>query len=165
MINIIQNLLNGSSKLMNIDGSSTPKTFTYSPGGGEYAEIRGLYILLKDDGSTTFDKFGAITALTNGLLIKCNTDSVDSTITLIKDNADLCTRFDRSHFGSSAVLSILSIVTPEGFGGSTDVFVGYLQFDDPIVLFDTDSISAVVQDNLSAVDFLQMSCKIVTGQP
>lgn len=157
----IQNLLNSSSKAMNVNGSVTPVSFSYSPESGVSA-ITGMTILFKDDGSTSFDKFGAIMALTNGITINTNISSAISTITTIKDNADLCTRFHFNQFGNSAVLSLLSIVTPEGFGNSNNVFIGYMDFLDPIILFNTDSIYVTIQDNLTNIDFIQMACKIRT---
>lgn len=157
----IRNFLNSSSKDMNVNGSVTPVSFSYSPESGVSA-ITGMTILFKDDGSTSFDKFGAITALTNGITINTNISSTISTITTIKDNADLCTRFHFNQFGNSAVLNLLSIVTPEGFGNSNNVFIGYMDFLDPIILFNTDSIYVTIQDNLTNIDFIQMACKIRT---
>lgn len=147
---------------MNVNGSITPKTFTYSPGGGISVGVTGLMVLLRDEGTTSFDKFGALTALSNGLLVQATISGISRALTTIKDNADLCTRFHFNQFGSSAILSILSIVTPEGFGASNNVFIGFMEFQQPIILLDTDSIDVIVQDNLTNIDSLQIACKTVT---
>lgn len=153
---ILQQLLNSGSKAMNVNGG-TPKTFSYSPGSGSVA-LLGLSCLLKDDGSTDFTKFGAITALTNGVLIQYSIGGTTQTLATIKDNSDVTHSFHvNQHFGNSATLSILSIVTPQGFGNSTNVFRGVLVFGTPITLTGSDAINAIVQDNLSAVDVFTMS--------
>ena len=161
MITGFQNLLNAASKAMNVDGSSVAKTFTYSPGDGFSAAITGLVCLLKDDGTTNFGRFGAITTVTNGLLLQTTISSVTRTLTNILDNADFCTRFHYNQFGNGAVLSLLGVTTPVGFGNSNNVFVGFMEFQNPIILTGTDSIDAVVRDNLTNIDLLQIGCKIV----
>lgn len=153
---IIQQLLNAGSKAMNVNGG-TPKTFTYSPGSGAVA-LAGLSCLLKDDGSTDFTKFGAITALTNGVLLQWSIGGSTQTIATLKDNSDLTHTFaSNQHFGNSATLSILSIITPQGFGNSTNVFRGVLIFDPPVILSNSDAVNAIVQDNLTSIDVLNMS--------
>lgn len=158
-VTIIQELLNSGSKAMNVNGG-TPKTFSYSPGSGSIA-VLGLSCLLKDDGATDFTKFGAITALTNGVLIQWSIGGTTQTVSTIKDNSDLTHTFpSNQHFGNSATLSILSIVTPQGFGNSTNVFRGILLFDEPIILTGSDAINGIVQDNLTSVDVFTMSAMI-----
>lgn len=159
MIQILQQLLNAGSKAMNVNGG-TPKTFSYSPGSGAVA-IAGLSCLLKDDGATDFTKFGAITALTNGILLQWSIGGNTQTLATIKDNSDMTHAFPHNqHFGNSATLSILSIVTPQGFGNSTNVFRGVLKFDEPIILSGTDAINAIVQDNLTSIDVLNMAALV-----
>lgn len=162
MIIQLHQLLNSGSKAMGVNGSVSNKTFSWSPGVGNSAALIGLSVVLKDEGTTSFDKFGAITALTNGLLIQITQDGVTRTITTIKDNADLCNMFPWSQFGNGSILSILGIGTPQGFGASNNVFVGSLESDPAftIVLNDSDTVQAVVQDNLSAIDILQMTVKV-----
>lgn len=159
---IVENLLNGSAKAMNVNGSSVNQTFSYSP-GEETAHIVALVCLFKDDGANDLIKFGALAALTNGVLIKAVISEQDIPITTIKDNADMVTRFAQNHFGSSAVLSILGITTPVGFGGSTNIFAGRLEFSSPIVLTGDDAISVVIRDNLTNIDLFQIACVVRTA--
>lgn len=142
---------------MNVDGTSS-KTFSYSPGSGFVALTR-MSCLLKHDGQTSFNKFGALNALTNGILIQTNIGGNIKDIATIKDNVDLSTRFNLNQFGNSAVLSVLSVATPQGFGSSNNVFMGTFLFPRrprQIVLSNSDSISVVIRDNISSVELLNM---------
>jgi hypothetical protein len=158
MITTVKSLLNGASKSLSVNGASTPVTFSYSPGEGNIVQVISLSILLKDEGDTSFNKFGAISALTNGLLIQYSVDGVEKTLVTLKDNADIANAFPHNqHFGNSAVLELLGIVNAQGFGKTNNVFKGELKLNTPVILKDTDYISAVVQDNLSNIDVLQIS--------
>lgn len=161
MIPIIKNLLNSGSKSMNVDGT-TPKSFLYT--ASQPIALLGLSCVLKDDGTTSFNKFGAITALTNGLLLQLTIGGVTTEITTIKDNADLCNRFHFNQFGNGAVLSILGVGTPQGFGDTNDAFIGFMEFNSPIypILQSGDTIEAIVQDNLTNIDLLEIAAKIYT---
>lgn len=159
-VTIMQPLLNAGSKLMNVNGT-TPKTFSYSPGGVLAQQVMGLVCILKDEGTTTFAKFGGITAITNGLQIQWSVGGNTQNYALIKDNADLTQAFpDHQHFGNSATLSLLGIATPEGFGNSNNVFKGKINFITPVLLTGSDAINVIVQDDLSAVDVLQIAAII-----
>ena len=160
MIFSIQQLQLSSSKLMNVNGSVTPKVFTYTTSADQ--NLTSLLCLLKDEGSTTFGNFGALSILTNGVLIQITQNGNTRTLATIKDNADLCMVFPQNQFGNGAVLSILSIVSPEGFGDTNNCFVGSLNFREPIFLANGDSISVTIQDNLTNIDVFQMSCGLYT---
>ena len=155
MISMIQQLLNAGSKAMNVDGHTTPKVFTFTASGTQV--VTGLVCLLKDEGATTFGNFGAISALANGVLIQATQGGNTRTIATIKDNADLCTVFPQNQFGNGAILSILSIATPEGFGDTNNCFSGSVSFVNPITLNNGDTITVTIQDNLTSVDTFQMS--------
>lgn len=152
----IENLKDSSNKSMAVDGSSVNKTYSYSPGSGTVV-IVGLICVLEDSGQSSLTKFGSITALTNGCVISVTINSITTTITTIKDNADLITRFPQNHFGSSATDTLGGAV---GFGDSYDTFVGQVEFPRAIILTGSDSIQAVVKDNLTNISTLQISCII-----
>lgn len=156
-------LLDSSTKGMNVNGSSVNKTYSYSPGSGT-VRIKSLSVLLQDEGTTSFNKFGAITALTNGIVIQWSKGGSTTTFATIKDNSDVTNIFsDMQHFGNSAVLSILSVVTPQGFGNTNNVFRGKTLFNGgDNLLSDSDSISAIVKDNLTNIDTLEMGVVIET---
>lgn len=163
MISIFQNLLNSGSKAMNINGG-TPQTFSFT--ANQNTAVLGLTCVMKDEGTTPFNKFGAITALSNGLLLQSIVSGVTTTIATIKDNAEMCTRFHFNQFGSGAILSILGIGTPEGFGNSNNVFVGFMEFIHPHImnLAANDIMQVVIQDDLRNIDILEMALKICVDQ-
>lgn len=158
MIYSLNQLLNGVSKLMNVNGSVTPRVFTYTAESDQL--LTSLLCLLKDEGSTAFGNFGTLAALTNGVLIQIVQSGVTKTLGTAKDNADICMIFPKNQFGNGAVLSILSIVSPEGFGDTNNCFVGSLNFSKPITLLSGDSVTVTIQDNLTNVDVFQMSCGV-----
>lgn len=159
MITFIKNFLNSGSKTLNVNGSVTPQVFTFTSVGEQH--LTAISCLLKDEGATSFEKFGALNALANGVLIQVTQSGVTRTITTIKDNADLCMLFSQNQFGNGAVLSILSVVSPEGFGDTNNCFVGVLEFDEYIPLADGDTVTVTIQDNLTTVDVFQMACRTV----
>lgn len=161
---LIKSLLLSGSKEMKVDGT-TPKTFSYTATATSL--VRKIRIAMIDDGASTAIKFGSITGLTNGILIQSVIGGVTSTIATLKDNGDIITHFSGLNFGSSAVLSILGLVTPQGYLDSTDVIVGAMAFAEypgvvDIILRSGDKIQAVVQDNLTSIDFLRMTVEIGT---
>lgn len=150
-----QNLLNGAAKSMAVNGSSTSQSFSFT--ASSVCHVQGISLLMQHAGNCGFNVFGALgSPLTNGVLIQGTVNGSTMTIANIKDNADLCTRFQYNQFGNSAVLSILSIVTPQGFGNTNNVFVGYMEFPDLVQLQPGDSITVTIQDNLSSLNFIQM---------
>lgn len=153
------NLLNGNSKLMNVDGHTTPKVFSYSPGAGNSAEILSLGILLENTGNDPFNKFGNLAALSNGVQLSVTIGGVTTVMMTIKDNADFCTFFQENNFGSSAQSTLGA---PLGFGQSVAVFNGVLPFNNnQLILTDTDSIQVTVQDNLSSIGTLVASISLL----
>lgn len=156
-VTIIENLKDSTSKSLNVDGSSANKTYSYSPSSGSVA-IEGIICLFNDSGTVSFNKFGSTTALTNGLVISVTINAVTTILTTIKDNADFATRFERTHFGSSASDTLGS---PVGFGESYDAFVGFWKFSRPILLTGSESIQVVVKDNLTSISTLEFSCLIL----
>lgn len=148
-------LLNSGSKAMNVNGSVTPKAFTYTSSGD--SSVKSIIITLQDEGTTSLNKFGAITALSNGLLLEWTIGGNSTTLATLVDNSDLCNLFkDHQHFGNSAVLSIVSVVTPEGFGNTNNILRGTIEFDTGVILNDSDVFKATVRDNLTGIDSMTM---------
>lgn len=159
MITIVKHLLNSGSKAMNVNGE-TPVTFSYSPSSGTVAVI-GLTLVLEDAGATGLGSFGALSALSNGVEVSCTIGGNSTVMMLLKDNADLCTAFSFSQVGSGAVSTLGA---PIGFGDSADLIVASLIFRSPLLLTDSDSIQAKVQDNISGLGAFQMDAVIEVEQ-
>lgn len=164
MITVFQNLLNSGSKAMNVNGSVTPQTFSFT--ASQSTGVLGLMCILRDEGTTSLNKFGAITGLSNGLLIQSTLNSNTTTMATIKDNAELCTRFHFNQFGSGAILSLLGIATAEGFGNSNNIFIGFMEFNSPnvITMATSDVMQVVIQDDLRNIDVLEMAVKTCVDQ-
>lgn len=156
-------LLNNGSKSMNIDGHITPKTFSYSPGTGNSAEILSLGVLLEATGTDPFNKFGNLTALTNGMQLSVTIGGITTVLMTVKDNTDFCTFFSQNNFGSSAIGALNAGI---GFGASIDVFNGRLEFNNnQLILTDNDSIQITIQDNLSSIGTLACSISALVQTP
>lgn len=161
---LLRPLLNpGGSKDMNVNGAP-PKTFSFTP----LKELRlcGLQICMIDEGASTATKFGAITALTNGILIQTVINNVTSTVATIRDNGDLSTIFKRPYFGSGAVLSILGNITPVGFLSTNNAFIAELDLrskdDSDIILLPGDLVQVVIRDDLTGIEFLRLTAELET---
>jgi hypothetical protein len=146
---------------MNVNGSSAPVVFSCTASNNQ--ALQYIVCILKDDGTTAFNNFGAKSALTNGILMQVTQNGTANTIALMKDNSDMAMTFPTNQFGNGAVLSILSLVTAEGFGATNNCFIGVLHMTEQVFLSPGDSVSVTIQDNLSGVQILQMSCGFKVG--
>lgn len=154
IITQVVDLLNGSSKSMKVNGSVTPQEFSYSPGNGT-VEILAIAVALADDAASDWTKFGALTGLTNGLLLEFVPDgSSATTLMVIKDNADMAVRFHKVSFGPSLVSALGALL---GFGGTQFNFIGLLELTSPLSLTGNDAIRATVRDNLAGLVNFNMS--------
>ena len=86
---INQALENGGSDEINVDGSGTPVSFTATPAANKNLIVYRL-ILVMEDASMSWVKFGGLSSLTNGVLIKVTEDGVERNIVTdpIKSNRD-----------------------------------------------------------------------------
>ena len=144
-------LLDGSTKNMNVDGSVTPVVYEFAPSGTDIFFINGVSILILDPGKTEADKFGSITALTNGLQLKVKTNGgTETEITNIQDNTDLTLTFNSD--------ITLSNGAGDNWLNDKDWFKGTYQLD-PIVQIDAnqgDTIKIIVRDDLTEVKILRV---------
>ena len=109
-------LVNGASRDMVVNGSSTPVKFKYPIPAGKYAEIERINIVI-EDGSLDPAQFGGLSALENGVEIA----AYDSSDVLTKDfcngfpiqsNADwgaLVGPDNRPYYGTGAALDSLNV--------------------------------------------------------
>lgn len=148
-------LLNGGSKDMDVNGSSTAVNFDTAPGSGVEWEVESLTLLLVDPGTMDPGDFGSISnGLSNGLVIKVRSKGTEYTITTLTDNVDIGLTF--THGGPETGSST------SGFLNEADIFIGLMKFDKRIILRgdDSDYIRVTVQDNLSGIDNLSMNAHI-----
>ncbi len=144
-------LLNGSSSDMFVNGSSTPVYFEYAPASGQTSYLECLIFQLQDSGTTTFDKFGAITALTNGITILIKSKGTEYTFANFKNNETIMMVFN-TH----------GLITPtSGFIEQSDTYIGAVHFQKPIKLQNStgDYIKFKINDNLTAIDHIDASVR------
>ena len=135
---------------MNVDGSSTPVIFDYEPGSGETWIVEQIGILILDSGDMSNSNFGSISSLTNGLDIKIEIEGTSYVYKNLKDNTDIVLAFpEQGLVGNSST----------GFLSEEDYYVGLFRIPYPIKLHygEDDSISAVVNDDLTGIGRLRMS--------
>lgn len=144
-------LYNGASSSMSVNGSSTPVYFGYAPGSGETSYLECLIFQIQDSGTTTFDKFGAITALTNGISILIKSKGTEYTFANFKNNESIMMLFN-TH----------GLITPtSGFIEQSDTYIGAVHFQKPIKLQNStgDYIKFKVNDDLTAIDHIDASVR------
>lgn len=140
-------LANGGSGLLNVNGSVTPVNFDWSPPASETWYLEALMFFIYDTGSTSVSNFGAIAGLTNGCELRVKTLGTEYTLRNFKNNRSIMMTFAYD-----------ATITPTaGFMESSDCYRGIWRFDQPMKLQNStsDYIRFRVQDNLTAVDFME----------
>lgn len=142
---VSQALVNGASRLMNVNGSVTPQNFLYTVPNGTIYYLESISIIISDTGTPTAAKFGDLVALTNGFRLQ------------IKSSG---TTYDYYNFKTNGELSLVfnEVFVPPGAGwlNDSDLLIGTLRFKVPIKLNGTNSdfVQFTVRDNLSGLDNL-----------
>ncbi len=142
----IQFLENVGSKIMNVDGSVTPVTFTAAPPTGKTWFVHTITLVI-EDGAIQFPKFGGINALTNGLDIKVKESGLaEETLANIKKNSEFYT------FASG--------ITIESAGVDLLIIHFRIKINSGTTFQLTDSNSeffkAIVNDDLTSIDNFNM---------
>lgn len=146
-------LLDGSTKEMSVNGSSTSVVYSYSPSGGDVIYIDKLTIILQDPGSMDVGDFGSIASLTNGVLIEYQSNGTTAEFANLQDNGDIATTF--SSFWGPPVGGESGI----GFTDANDTIIATYEFPNPIELdaASSDYFRITIRDNLTSISFLQAS--------
>lgn len=153
-------LLNGSSGAMEVNGSVTPRVFSYTATGS--CRVKEICVLVADDAASTWNQFGGLAALTNGVLIEAVQGGQATTIALIQRNRELAAAFSSFQSYGSPLVSALGALL--GIGGTQFVFQGSIDLKNEsefIELEDGDVIRATVQDNLTNLVAMNMAVKVV----
>lgn len=147
-------LKNGSATNQKVNGSSVNVNYDATPGSGETWYATELHFVIVDSGPTSFSNYGAINGgLTNGVQILIRSGGVEYTVTVdpIKDNTDIAKVFGANKY-----------ITPtSGFFETSDVYIGTLVFDQPIVLSNANSdyVRMKIRDNLTTLDLQECMVK------
>lgn len=106
-IYVKQSLLNGTSKLLNVNGATVNKSFRFTPSTNVYY-VEQLAILIEDQGDFLPTNFGALAALTNGIQINVKSKGQLFTLTTLKDNSDVYLTFTESPASQSIAILLQS---------------------------------------------------------
>ena len=145
------NLEKTGSPDMTVDGSSVEQVFSCTVSGNEMWYLESVVILVLDNGSMDYDKFGSTgSALINGCSFVVDKAGTDYIVRDIKTNTDILMAFPFSQNAGNNVTGFLS---------SNDYYSGSIVFKNNIRLCgaDSDSVKVVIKDDLSGVDFFQAS--------
>jgi hypothetical protein len=142
----------GGGVNMAVNGSSTPVVFTIAPASGKLWRIVSLTAVLEDAGSVLSTTFGAITALTNGVLIESVLSSTTRAVSNLKNNADFVGLLHEHAVGG----------TVDGWFGTADIYIGTLSFKVPFRLSGTagDKLQVTVRDDLTGLTLLAMNATV-----
>lgn len=135
---INQNLVDsGTSRDMNVDGSSVPVSFGFTvPIDGSFT-IHKIWLYIENNSNFDSTSFGSITALTNGLqLLIAGVEQFN-----FKDNLDITGFFDTEEFDYLSTLG-RQLYAP-------------LYFKNPIILGSQEVVSFNVRDNLSSQNIIR----------
>lgn len=153
----VATLLDGSnSEDMRVDGSVTPVSFRFTPSAGEIWNIVEISIIMGCSGDPNSDKFGSITALTNGMELGYQTKGNGVVISNMKNSIGITKVFNTGHQ--------IGVTDSKWF---KDVlgryFFGTIKIGPHIELHGDsgDYVEALVQDDLSSgFSFLSLSMQI-----
>jgi len=140
-------LLDGTTLNMNVNGSSSNKTYKYQPPSGETWYCERLVMLIDDSGTNDPNDFGAISGgITNGLQLVLHRGGVDNIPATFNDNVDIALCFPSQGVSDSS-----------GFLHSADAYWGAYIFKVPIKLVgsDGDYIGLKIRDNLTKLAHLR----------
>lgn len=145
---------NGGSSDMAVDGSSTPVEFKIAPGAGEEFFLDHIGLIIRDNGNLNPDNFGALTALTNGVLVEFKIDGTDQTVFTIKENWEVAL-----HFSTGGNM----VGESNGFLNDKNIFAGNIALTAKDITLngdDNDELKVTIQDNLTGLTFFQMSAGV-----
>lgn len=135
-------LLDGTTKNMNVDGSSVNVVYDFSPGAGEVFQIGSMCFYMGQAGGLASDKFENISTLTNGILLEIQADGNLRTFSNLQSNADLGVIF----FGGSSTGSKTSWEGQANFATTTRIDGDQ-----------SDFVRATIRDDLTSVILIQMA--------
>jgi len=145
----IVKLLNGSSPDMDVNGSSTPVEFDYTPDTDEVWYVERITFVLEDTGSPEPDDFGTISGpLSNGCLLEVQSNGNTIELANVTSNLEIVQSFANESYGDS-----------NGILGSGASYKGSILFRNPFIIQDStsDFIRMTIRDNITGLNFQQVS--------
>lgn len=145
-----------NSPLMSVNGALSQQQFSYSP-VNKSVWLVSLNLVINDNGTNRLTNFGAISALSSGILIETVTAGVVHEIMTIKTNYHILSFFNQMTLSNGSS----TLVGDDGFGASKSWAKATLDLSgNEIILANSDVIRATIRDDLRSIDLLTMSCRI-----
>lgn len=142
------NFKNNNGTSMSVDGSATNVVFSLTDlPDGQNILLQSIGFIVAADEVLNLDKFGNLTALTNGIVFSCGGNQV-----IIKDNADI------------ALISSRVATIAYGTGSNTyTAIIGRWDFTDTFggnapILTNVNDLKISIPDNLSTIPLFRVSC-------
>ena len=140
---ISQALVNGASRLMNVNGSVTPQNFLYTVPADTVYYLESISIIISETGTPTAAKFGDLAALTDGVRLQIKSSGTTYDVYNFKTNGELTMFFNNVFIPPTA-----------GWLNDTDLLVGTVKFEKPIKLngASSDFVQFTIRDNLTGLN-------------
>jgi len=138
-------VINYGSSAMNVDGSSNPVTFRIGAAAGSRMDVTQVRIGITDNAEMDDSKFGALAALTNGLVLQYTHSGVVYAVGNVKTNGQLRLTCSGEY----------ALKAPAGsYGFSAVCHLGGQENAGVVIRLDgdhEDQIQLIVQDNLTGL--------------
>lgn len=152
LIPVFSMLKNGST--VNLAGASgsvgTPVDFSFGPSSSETWFIEDISAILSDSGTPSPEKFGNITALTNGIQLIFKIDGTENIIATFVNNYEMTMFFNKNKLSTGAI----------GWLNDADAFCGsreFLKGSPTLKASSSDKVIIRVRDSLANIDHLYFS--------
>ena len=139
------------SREMAVNGAVTPQIFTVRGGALQAHDITRLFITMLDDSAMDDGKFGGISALTRGLVLRI-VNGIQVNIFNFKTNSDIKQFCYDLTYSSKAAAGLHGLSARMSFGGN-DKHGVVLRLDG------LDALQWIVQDDLTALSSLHASAQ------
>lgn len=136
---------------MGVNGSSVNVNFTYAPTGSEIVYVESIEFQMLDPGTSNYDNFGGIAALTNGVQLIIKLAGTEYTLYNFQKNEEIAMLFSRNPL----------IPPTSGFFEQSDAYMGTMDFNVPIQLNAStgDFIRFKIRDNLTNIQHMDSMIK------
>jgi hypothetical protein len=136
---------------MGVNGASVNVNFDYAPTGSEIVYVESIEFQILDPGTSNYDNFGGIAALTNGVQLIIKLNGTEYTLYNLQRNEEIAMLFSRNPL----------IPPTSGFFEQSDAYMGTMDFDVPIQLNAStgDFIRFKIRDNLTGIQHMDALVK------
>lgn len=141
---------------MNVDGSSTRQIFNIVPIAGQIWDIISIIFLMEDTDTMDTAKFGGITALTNGIVLRKKYDANHyKNIFAIHSNGEFELCNGVTNYQAKAPSGVYGFTSKHTFGGQSN-YGAVIRIDGT----KGDELQIVIQDNLTGLSTFKSTVQL-----